>query len=176
MRFTPTDIAGVVIVDLEPVADPRGFFARLFCPDEFAAAGLPFEPVQTSLSRNDAALTLRGLHYQPDPHGETKLVRVARGRAFDVAVDLRPASPTYLRWTAAELSADTGRALFIGPGLAHGFLTLEPDTDVVYQISPKFRPGLGAGFRWDDPSFAIAWPEAPAVISERDAAYPDFRV
>jgi dTDP-4-dehydrorhamnose 3,5-epimerase len=174
MRFTPTEIAGVVVVDIEPRSDERGAFARLHCPEEFAAAGHPFEPAQTSLSRNPHAFTLRGLHHQPAPHAERKLVRAVRGRIFDVAVDLRPDSPTYRRWTAVELSAENGRALLIGEGIAHGFLTLEPDTDVLYQISPRFKPGHETGVRWDDPAFAIAWPAVPALISPRDAAYPDF--
>jgi len=175
MRFTPTSIPGVVVVDIEPHEDNRGAFARLQCPDEFASAGHPFSPVQTSLSRNPKAGTLRGLHYQPAPHGETKLVRTVRGRMFDVALDLRRASPAYLRWTAAELSAGNARALLIPEGVAHGFLTLEPDTDVLYQISPAFQSGHEAGVRWDDPAFAIAWPIAPSLISERDATYPDHR-
>jgi dTDP-4-dehydrorhamnose 3,5-epimerase len=173
MRFAETSIPGVVVVDIEPHEDARGAFARLQCPDEFAAAGHPFAPVQTSLSRNPHAGTLRGLHYQPAPHAETKLVRTVRGRMFDVVVDLRPASPTYRAWTSAELSADNGRALLVPEGVAHGFLTLEPDTDVLYQISPAFQPGHEAGVRWDDPAFAIAWPAAPTLISERDAGYPD---
>jgi dTDP-4-dehydrorhamnose 3,5-epimerase len=173
MRFSETTIPGVVIVDIEPHADERGLFARLQCPDEFAAAGHPFAPAQTSLSRNPQRHTLRGLHHQPPPRAETKLVRVVRGRIFDVAVDLRRGSSTYLRWTAAELSAETARALLIPEGVAHGFLTLEPDTDVLYQISPRFEPGHEAGARWDDPAFAIAWPAAPRLISERDAGYPD---
>ena len=141
MRFSPTQVRGVALVEIEPHEDERGAFARLQCPDEFAEAGHPFAPVQTSLSRNPRAGALRGLHYQPDPHAETKLVRAVRGRMFDVAVDLRPNSPTYRRWTAAELSADNARALFIPPGVAHGFLTLEPDTDVLYQIAPAYTPG-----------------------------------
>ena len=173
MRFTPTEIAGVVRVEAEPHRDDRGLFARLHCPDEFAAAGIPFAPAQTSVSRNPHVHTLRGLHYQPAPNAETKLVRAVRGRVFDVAVDLRPASPTYRRWTAVELSAENLLALFIPEGVAHGFLTLEPDTDVIYQIAPAFRPGHEAGVRWDDPAFAIQWPAAPALISPRDAAYPD---
>jgi dTDP-4-dehydrorhamnose 3,5-epimerase len=173
MRFTPTAIDGVTVVDLEPRTDERGAFARLHCPEEFAAAGHPFTPAQTSLSRNPHAFTLRGLHYQPAPYAETKLVRAIRGRIFDVAVDLRPGSPTYRQWTGAELSAETGRALLIGEGIAHGFLTLEPDTDVVYMISPSYTAGHEAGVRWDDPAFAIAWPATPALISARDAAYPD---
>jgi dTDP-4-dehydrorhamnose 3,5-epimerase len=173
MRFSASGIDGVVVVDIDPRADERGAFARLQCPDEFAAAGHPFDPAQTSLSRNPHAFTLRGMHYQPAPHAEVKLVRAVRGRIFDVAIDLRPASPTYRQWTASELSAENGRALLIGEGIAHGFLTLEPDTDVLYQIAPRFEPGHEAGVRWDDPAFAITWPRAPALISSRDAAYPD---
>ena len=174
MRFSATGIAGVVIVDVEPHADERGSFARLHCPDEFAAAGHAFEPAQTSLSRNPHAGTLRGLHHQPAPHGEVKLVRCVRGRIFDVAVDLRPQSPTHRRWVAQELSAETGRALLIPQGVAHGFLTLEPDSDVLYQIAPKYAPGREAGVRWNDPAFGVVWPQAPKVISPRDASYPDY--
>lgn len=173
MRFTPTAIAGVVVVDIDPMTDDRGAFARLHCPGEFAAAGHPFTPVQTSLSRNTKALTLRGLHYEAAPHEEAKLVRTTRGRIFDVAVDLRPDSPTYLAWTGTELSAGNGRALLIGRGMAHGFLTLEDETDVLYQIDRMFEPGHGQGARWDDPAFGIAWPARPMVISDRDATYPD---
>ena len=175
MRFEATEIPGVLRVEAEPHADDRGLFARLQCPDECAAAGAPFSPVQTSVSRNPTAGTLRGLHYQPAPHAETKLVRVTRGRVFDVAVDLRPDSPTYRRWTGAELSADNLVGLFIPEGVAHGFLTLEPDTDVLYQIAPAYSAGHEAGVRWDDPAFGIAWPAAPQLISERDASYPDHR-
>jgi dTDP-4-dehydrorhamnose 3,5-epimerase len=175
MRFVPTAIAGVIRVEAEPHADERGLFARLHCPEEFAAAGVPFAPAQTSVSRNPQAGTLRGLHYQAAPHAETKLVRVTRGRVFDVAVDLRPGSPTHLQWTAAELSAENLAGLFIPEGVAHGFLTLEPDSDVIYQITPAYRPGHEAGVRWDDPAFGIDWPAAPALISPRDAAYPDYR-
>jgi dTDP-4-dehydrorhamnose 3,5-epimerase len=174
MRFTQTPLPGVVVVDIEPHGDDRGLFARLQCPDEFAAARIPFAPAQTSLSRNPTAGTLRGLHYQPAPFAEAKLVRAVRGRMFDVAVDLRPGSPTFRRWVGEELSADNARALFVPEGVAHGFLTLEPDTDVLYQISPKFAPGHEAGARWDDPAFGIAWPAKPQLISERDATYPDF--
>lgn len=175
MRFVPTPIAGVVRVEAEPHADERGLFARLHCPEEFAAAGIAFEPAQTSVSRNPKAGTLRGMHYQAAPHAETKLVRVARGRVFDVAVDLRPDSPTYRQWTGVELSADNLVGLYIGEGIAHGFLTLEPDSDVVYQIAPAYRPGHDAGVRWDDPAFGIDWPGHPQLISERDASYPDHR-
>ena len=174
MRFTASGIEGVVIVDIEPAHDERGAFARLHCPEEFAAAGHPFVPRQTSLSRNTLAHTLRGMHYEAAPHEEAKLVRAVRGAIFDVAVDLRPDSPTYRRWTGAELSADNGRALLIGKGMAHGFVTLEDDTDVLYQIDRIFEPGHGRGVRWNDPAFGIAWPMAPSVISQRDADYPDL--
>jgi dTDP-4-dehydrorhamnose 3,5-epimerase len=175
MRFAATGIDGVVLVEAEARTDERGAFARLHCPEEFAAAGHPFAPAQTSLSRNLHAFTLRGLHYQPPPFAETKLVRCVRGRIFDVAVDLRPDSPTHGRWTAAELSAENACALLVPEGVAHGFLTLEADSDVLYQIAPTYQPGHEAGVRWDDPAFAIAWPAAPQVISPRDAAYPDYR-
>jgi dTDP-4-dehydrorhamnose 3,5-epimerase len=174
MRFSETRLPGVALVEIEPHEDDRGVFARLQCPDEFAAAGHPFTPAQTSLSRNPHVGTLRGLHYQAAPLAETKLVRTVRGRMFDVAVDLRPDSSTFRQWTAAELSADNARALFIPPGVAHGFLTLEVDTDVLYQISPAFQPGHEAGVRWNDAAFAIAWPGEPRLISPRDATYPDF--
>lgn len=174
MKFAATEIEGVVIVDIEPASDARGSFARLHCPDEFAAAGHPFVPRQTSLSRNLKAHTLRGLHYEAAPHEEAKLVRVTRGAIFDVAVDLRPGSPTFRRWIGTELSAENGRALLIGKGMAHGFITLADDTDVLYQIDRIFEPGHGRGARWNDPAFAIAWPARPSVISERDAGYPDF--
>jgi dTDP-4-dehydrorhamnose 3,5-epimerase len=174
MKFREAAIPGVFLVEIEPAADDRGFFARLQCPDEFARAGLSFAPVQTSLSRNLAAGTLRGMHYQAAPMAETKLVRVVRGRALDVVVDLRPDSPTYRRWEGIELSAEGGRAVFIPEGIAHGFLTLEPDTDVLYQIGPAYTPGHDRGVRWNDPAFAIAWPMAPRVISDRDATYADY--
>ena len=174
MRFLATDIAGVVIVEARPSTDARGGFARLHCPEDFAAAGIPFAPVQTSLSTNPTSGTLRGLHFQNAPHAETKLVRAVRGRVFDVAVDLRRDSPTHRRWIGMELSAENLRGLFIPEGVAHGFLTLEPDTDVLYQIAPAHTPGHAAGVRWNDPAFAIAWPVAPTLMSPADAAYPDY--
>lgn len=174
MKLRPTKLPGVLIVEAEPHRDDRGVFARLHCPEEFAAAGVPFTPAQTSVSQNPRAFTLRGMHYQAAPHAETKLVRVTRGRAFDVAVDLRPDSPTHRQWIAQELSAENLTALFIPEGVAHGFLTLEPDTDVLYQIAPAYTPGHDAGVRWNDPAFAIEWPAAPQLISERDANYADY--
>lgn len=174
MRISETGIPGVQLIEAEPASDPRGSFARLYCPDEFAAAGIDFSPVQVNLSRNPAALTLRGMHYQEPPRAEAKLVHVTRGAIFDVAVDLRPESQTYRRWTSARLDAGSMAALFIPEGCAHGFLTLEPHTDVLYHMGRMFEPGWGRGVRWDDPAFAIDWPARPQVISDRDAGYPDF--
>ena len=172
MKFAPTELAGVMRVSLQPIADARGFFARLHSPDEFAAAGAPFEPIQTSLSRNDAAFTLRGLHFQAPPHAEAKLVRVTRGAIYDVVVDLRRDSPQFKRWIAATLSADNGEALLIPAGCAHGFLTLEDATDVLYQIDRAYTPGHARGLRYDDPALAIAWPVPPRVIAAADLAWP----
>jgi dTDP-4-dehydrorhamnose 3,5-epimerase len=175
MIFRPTSLAGVVVVEPEPRADDRGWFARLHCPEAFAAAGHPFVPAQTSLSHNVKTGTLRGMHHQAAPYAETKLVRVTRGRAFDVAVDLRPDSPTHRQWVGVELDAAMANAVLIPEGVAHGFLTLEDETDILYQIAPAYVPGHDAGVRWNDPAFAIRWPRAPAVISDRDAGYPDYR-
>lgn len=176
MKFETTALPGVVVIELEPFNDDRGYFARAHCPVEFASAGYPFNPVQTSLSHNRSVRTLRGMHYQLPPYGEAKLVRVVRGRVHDVALDLRPGSPTYLEWTAAELSAENGRALLIPQGVAHGFLTLEPDSDILYQIDRAFEPGHGMAVRWNDPAFAIDWPARPDAISAADANLPDFVV
>lgn len=159
----------------EPHHDPRGLFARLFCPIEWAAAGLaPFSPVQMNLSRNPTLHTLRGLHLQHPAHAEAKLVRVTQGRIFDVALDLRPESPTYLQWAGVELDAEGMQALFIPAGCAHGFLSLAPDTDVLYLMDRAHVPNQGRGVRWDDPRFAIAWPAEPVLMDARDASWPDW--
>lgn len=173
MRFTATQIEGVMIVEPDLHSDDRGFFTRLSCPEEFAKAGIAFEPRQTSLSRNLARHTLRGLHYCREP--EAKLVRCVRGKVFDAVFDIRPASPTFRRAFGLELDATGARGLFIPAGLAHGFITLEPDCDVLYQIDRLYRPGFDAGLRWNDPAFPLDWPATPAVIDARDAGYPDFR-
>ena len=174
MKFHPTDLAGVFVIEAEPAADERGFFARLYCPDEFAAAGLKFAPVQVNLSRNLRRHTLRGLHYQDAAHAEAKLVSVTRGAVYDVVIDLRRDSVSFGRWAAFELDAESPRALFIPEGFAHGFLTLKPDTDVLYHMSPKHRPGHAKGYRWNDPTLKIDWPAAPAAISAADLSWPDF--
>lgn len=176
MRFVPTALNGVTIVELEVHADARGGFARFFCEEEFAAAGIPFRVVQGNLSFNPHRYTLRGMHYQQDPYGEPKIVSCRRGRIFDVAVDLRPASPTYLRWAAVELAPDLGRAVVIDNGFAHGFLSLEPDSEVEYLMGAPYVGSAARGVRWDDPAIGIAWPAAPAVISERDCTFPLLRL
>ena len=175
MRFVETRLPGVVRVVPEPREDPRGAFVRLYCPEEFAAAALGgFAPAQLNLSRNAARHTLRGMHWQDPPCAEAKLVRVARGAIWDVALDLRPGSATGLEWVAARLDAESAEALFIPEGFAHGFMTLEPDTDVLYQMGRVHSPGHARGARWDDPAFGIDWPARPAAISERDRTYPDY--
>ncbi|MEM9012111.1 MAG: dTDP-4-dehydrorhamnose 3,5-epimerase family protein [Pseudomonadota bacterium] len=175
MQFRQTDLPGVVHIVPEPHGDARGALARLYCPEEFAEAGLgAFTPLQVNLSRNAARHTLRGLHWQDPPEEEAKLVHVVRGAIWDVAVDLRPDSATYRRWVARRLDAAGMEALFIPEGCAHGFLTLEPETDVLYHMGRLYAPGHGRGARWNDPAFAIDWPAPPQVIDPRDANYPDF--
>jgi dTDP-4-dehydrorhamnose 3,5-epimerase len=172
MKFEATELPGVMRILPQPIADERGFFARLFCPEEFAAAGCAFSPVQMSLSHNHAALTLRGLHFQAPPFAEAKIVRAVRGGIHDVVVDLRAESPAYRRWIAARLSAENGEALLIPAGCAHGFLTLEDETDVLYQIDRLYTPGHARGLRYDDPALNVAWPAAPRVIAPADLALP----
>ena len=174
MKFTGTKIPGVVIVEIEPIGDERGFFARSYCAREFEAAGLTLPVAQTNLSYNAARSTLRGMHYQADPKPEPKLVRCLRGAIFDVAIDLRPQSPSYCDWFGLELSEGSGKALFVPPGCAHGFLTLADDTLVSYVMGEFYVPDLSRGVRWNDPAFGIEWPDLPAVISDRDAGYVDF--
>jgi dTDP-4-dehydrorhamnose 3,5-epimerase len=172
MLFTETSLPGAFIVDLELRSDDRGFFARSYCPDEFAAQGLRTPLRQCSVSYNVRKGTLRGLHYQAAPHEEHKLVRCTAGAIFDVIVDIRPHSGHYKRWFATELTAQNHRALFIPSGFAHGFITLSDDAEVYYMISVPHSPEHAQGFRWSDPAFGIQWPLSPSVISPRDAAYP----
>lgn len=174
MIFEPTDLPGAVIVTAEPVGDDRGSFARIACVREFAAHGLDGRFVQTSVSRNPRAGTLRGMHYQAGLRGESKLVRCTRGAIYDVAVDLRPDSPAFLRHVGRILRHGEETMLYIPAGCAHGFLTLEDDTEILYQITAFHVPESARGVRWNDPRFAIEWPRPVAVISARDASYPDF--
>ena len=175
MLFQPTDLPGVFAIEAQPATDARGFFARLFCREEFAACGLAFAPVQANLSGNRLKGTLRGLHYQAAPFAEDKLVMVRRGAILDVAVDIRQNSPTFGRHHAEELSAANRRALFVPQGCAHGYQTLADDTEVFYLVSAAYKPGAERGLRWDDPALDIAWPQAPpTVISAKDSAWPNF--
>jgi dTDP-4-dehydrorhamnose 3,5-epimerase len=174
MIFRETELAGLVVVELERVSDERGTFARTFDADAWKARGLSSSVLQCSVSSNPARGTLRGMHFQEEPQAEAKLVRCSRGAIYDVAVDLRRDSPSFCRWVGVELSEGNGRMLHVPEGLAHGFLTLTDDADVVYQISRAYVPEAARGVRWDDPAFGIEWPSAPLVISERDCTFPDF--
>jgi dTDP-4-dehydrorhamnose 3,5-epimerase len=175
MRFTELEIAGVYLIELEPHVDERGFFARTFCVREFEEYGLNTTIAQCSTSFNARRGTLRGLHYQVAPHEEAKVVRCTSGAIFDVVVDVRASSPTYAQWRSAELSARNRRMLYIPPGVAHGFQTIENDSEVYYQISTEYAVDASRGIRWDDPTLAIRWPLGEnRIISQRDASFPLF--
>jgi dTDP-4-dehydrorhamnose 3,5-epimerase len=164
-----------VIVDVESHADERGFFARSWCTREFAERGLNPSVVQCNVSGNTAKGTLRGMHYQVAPHAEVKLVRCTKGAVYDVIIDLRVGSSTFLRHVGVELTADNHRALYIPEGFAHGFITLQDNSEVFYQMSAFYEPMAACGVRWNDPIFGIDWPLPVAVISTRDREYPDFK-
>ncbi len=175
MRFAEAGLAGAWVVEPEPLADARGFFARTFDAAEFARRGLRSAFPQCSVSYNAAAGTLRGLHYQAAPHGEAKLVRCTAGAIYDVIVDLRPGSPTRGRWAAVELTAANRRALYVPEGFAHGFQTLADGSEVFYQISAPFVAEAARGVRWDDAAFGVVWPAAERrVMSDRDRDHPDW--
>ena len=175
MIFKETAVRGAFVIEPERFEDVRGFFARTWCAREFEAHGLDPRLVQCSLSYNHKAGTLRGMHYQAAPHGEAKLVRATSGSAYDVAIDLRPDSPTYLRHAAVVLSAAERNAIYIPAGCAHGFQTLEDGTEIFYQMSAFHEASAARGVRWDDPAFGISWPAAAArIMIERDRDYPDY--
>lgn len=174
MKFTPTELADAFVVEIEPHADSRGFFARTCCEDEFADRGLVSHWPQCNVSWNERKGTLRGLHYNAAPHAETKLVRCTMGAIYDVIVDLRPGSPTSMHWTGVVLDAGSRRALYVPAGFAHGFITLVDATEVFYQMSARFVPDAARGLRFDDPALGVQWPIPVAVISERDAHYADL--
>jgi dTDP-4-dehydrorhamnose 3,5-epimerase len=176
MVFIETKLKGAYLVETEPIADERGFFARTFCREEFTRHGLNARVVQCNLSYNRQKGTLRGMHYQVSPRQEVKLVSCVSGSIYDVIVDLRHESPTYCECMAVELSArGHRRMLYIPEGFAHGFQTLEDDAEVFYQMSESYAPECARGVRWDDPAFGIPWPDGPRIISERDRSYPDFQ-
>ncbi len=172
MIFDPTPIAGAFVVRLEPHGDERGFFARTFCVDEFEAAGIMTTFVQQSLARSKHRGTLRGMHFQREPHGEDKFVRCTRGRIFDAIVDLRPNSPSFRRVFTVELDAEAGAALFVPRGCAHGYQTLEDETDVLYAMSSRYAPQAARAIRYDDPALAIAWPLSEPILSAADRLAP----
>ena len=176
MRFLPQKIAGVFVVEAEPHRDERGSFARIFCAEEFVRAGINFTTVQMNLSGNAKRHTLRGLHYQEPPFAEAKFVRAVRGRVYDVVVDLRRESPTHRQWLSVELDSAVINGIYVPEGCAHGFLTLEDETDILYLMGRAHVEGRARGVRWNDPAFGIKWPAVPAVIAPRDAGYPDYPI
>jgi dTDP-4-dehydrorhamnose 3,5-epimerase len=176
MQFRETPLAGAWLIELDLLVDERGWFARTFDSEEFEARGLNPRVVQCNASFSPMRATLRGMHYQAEPHGESKLVRCVRGSVYDVALDLRGDSPTFCNWHGAELSAENHLALYIPAGMAHGFQTLTDDCEMLYQMGHRYVPEAGRGVRWDDPAFGIEWPSVPVErsISEKDLSYPDF--
>jgi dTDP-4-dehydrorhamnose 3,5-epimerase len=178
MRLVTSPLPGVGVLELDPLEDERGWFARALDVDELKAWGLELEVVQCNISFSPRRGTLRGMHYQAGPHGEAKLVRCIRGATFHVAVDLRSESPTYRRWHAATLSTENRCAMYLPPGVAHGCQTLMDDCEVLYLMGERYVPEAARGVRWDDPAFAISWPavtgDGERVISERDASFPNW--
>lgn len=176
MIFEETRLPGAYIIELEPIHDNRGFFSRIFCQREFEALDLTTEFVQANMTYSTEKGTLRGLHYQIRPHKEIKLVHCPRGAIYDVILDLRPDSPTYLEWVSVELTAENRKMLYIPGEFAHGYQTLAEDTEVFYQVAQFYAPNFERGIRWDDPAFQIEWPEtARPILSEKDKAWPDFQ-
>ena len=175
MLLTRTALPGATIIDLDVKSDSRGFFARTFCREEFAQAGLDPMVEQCSLAYNHLAGTVRGMHYQLPPAAEAKLVRCTRGAILDIIVDLRPESPTYFQHIAVELTADNRRALYVPPMFAHGYQTLVDATEVSYQVSERYAPGMERGLRFDDPALALPWPAPVTVVSDKDLAWPPLQ-
>ncbi len=175
MIFTETELPGAYVIDLEPREDERGFFARAWCANEFGDHGLSTVLVQANLSSNKRQGTLRGMHFQNAPHAEVKIVRCTRGAVYDVIIDLRPDSPTYTKWIGVELDADKRRAIYVPEGFAHGYQTLVPETETLYQVSEYYAPQAEGGVLWNDPAFGIEWPDPDnAFLSEKDKNWPAF--
>lgn len=174
MIFTETKLKGAFIIDLERRGDNRGFFARFFCRDEFEAHGLNPFVAQANTSHSNERGTLRGMHFQREPHHETKLVRCTRGALYDVIIDLRPDSSTFKEWIGVELTADNYRMLYVPDGFGHGFQTLVDDTEVTYLVSEFYAPRAEGGVRYNDPAFGIEWPGEATVLSDKDRNWPDF--
>lgn len=174
MRFEKLPLEGAYLIHLSPIGDERGFFARLFCSDEFSNEGIDPNVLQVNNSYSAEKGTLRGMHYQLPPHSETKLVRCILGSVYDVIVDIRPHSKTFGQSFGAELSADNRQMMYVPRGFAHGFLTLTEQSEVIYLVSEKYSKENERGIRWNDPKFSIQWPEKPMVVSDRDKSHPDF--
>lgn len=174
MLFRATRLQDVKLIEIEPVTDARGFFARTFCAQEFAAAGLATSFVQHSISHTARSGTLRGMHFQRPPHEEVKFIRCLAGAIYDVLIDIRPGSLTYMQWEAYELAAGDRRQLYVPAGFAHGFQTLARETEVIYMMTAMYTPEAAAGIRHDDPAFKIAWPLPVTEISTKDLSWPDF--
>jgi dTDP-4-dehydrorhamnose 3,5-epimerase len=174
MKFIETGLQGAVIVEIEKLQDQRGFFARTWCKREFEKYGLDASLVQANVSYNHRKGTLRGMHYQVEPYGETKLVRCTQGAICDVIIDLRPESPTYRKWVGVELTAENYRMLFVPKMFAHGFQTLVDDSVVTYQVGQFYTSGSERGIRYNDPEFGLRWPVEVSVISDKDKSWPDF--
>ena len=175
MKFSEIFLQGAFIIDIEPVADERGLFARTWCKKEFHQKGLLDEFMQCNISVNHKKGTLRGMHFQKAPYAEAKLVRCTKGAIFDVIIDLRPESDTFFKWYAVELNANNRKTLFIPKGFAHGFQTLTDHTEIFYQMSEFYRPEYAGGVRWNDPVFGVDWPEDTRIISKKDQQYPDVQ-
>ncbi|MDN5203117.1 dTDP-4-dehydrorhamnose 3,5-epimerase [Fulvivirgaceae bacterium BMA10] len=175
MKFTETKLKGAFIIELDQLKDERGFFARSWCKKEMEDHGLNANVVQSNVSYNIEKGTLRGLHYQKDPYQETKLVRCTRGALYDVIIDLRKDSPTYMEWIGVELTAENYKMLYVPQDFGHGFITLEDQTEATYQVTQFYTPGAEGGIRWDDPAFNIEWPISPKVVSDKDQSHPDYQ-
>jgi dTDP-4-dehydrorhamnose 3,5-epimerase len=175
MILCETELRGAFVADLKRIEDERGYFARAWCQNEFAAVGVDFDPVQVNMSGSRHRGTVRGLHYQLEPHAEAKFIRCIRGAILDVIVDLRPASPTYCKWFAVELTADNKRALLVPRGFAHGYQVLQDDSEVIYFVSALYAPGAERGIRWNDPTIGVRWSITDgAIVSAKDSSWPDF--
>jgi dTDP-4-dehydrorhamnose 3,5-epimerase len=173
--FTPTQLPGAYIIDLKKLSDARGFFARAWCQNEFDAHRLSTRVVQCNMSFNPTKGTLRGMHYQAVPYAEAKLIRCTQGALYDVIIDLRPHSPTYMQWLGVELTADNRTMLYVPEGFAHGYQTLTDDTEAFYQVSQFYHPEAERGVRWNDPVFGIDWPAvSPRLMSAKDESWPDY--
>lgn len=174
MKFVPQEVSGVYLIQQERRSDERGYFSRFWCADEYKAHGLDSSLVQMNTQLSTHAGTLRGMHYQTPPHAEVKVVRCLRGAIFDVAVDLRPDSPSFRQWVGATLTEANTDMLYVPEGFAHGYLTLEPDTEVLYLTSKPYAPASATGVRFDDSAFSIHWPRSVDIVSTVDRSWPDF--